>query len=865
MHPGGVAASLLVFLAANDTVLFDCVCKHILGDLNQRRLSPGETQMSWTYCMQVYRNVYALLETCETLKPPSVALPAVAQLAAIGAGHDLPLPAEQEEKCSAALEEIRGLTVIQAWQLLSKDLHCRLAAVCIDSCPLHGLDEMEWNLETLTTDHLRHPILSQLVHAVRRITVAIIIGKNCYLQHTHNYPQLSLKESEFQNGTTAYLEQLSNDWRNAAQLLSIGVSHLSQLFVPLAFEHMANHTSNQRLHVWIKNMERVRDMLHTKLKGLVRDMQSVSENIANYTVEVDKDRPGNYVLRRPLLNEGLLDYHEQYLSFRGEFSALCKEQEPNTSQMFALADAMYSFYRAYWFNSLQYLSSAEIRIIDEEWQLEDKSNATLSVDTDCMQLLADVLDHPTCPLEDLPPETIKRREQCRVQLWTDMMRRSPHIPVTSYLAYTQRTNVNLCLLAWMAVNSFGICQDVPFSIMQSVQDARCYFDNLHDQSCLESNATDAICSVSRAIVLLKCRDFSFRKPFDLCRVVLFADGSYSPVSNSKWFDRPKGYLKPTERTLNFKDSLNNATLKYKDFKIESLQPLENWFIAVNILFRFLTAGIYMYLPHLRNLPGMIFLLFQVTGVIQILCSEVMYRMVGVPDLPTTVLIDSALTLLSCIWLSAFCYQMYACIRHLRLPNDLLPAEARKVFCRQVLYALIPWSLVCAASITLEKTNKDYIFHSRIIILAGISLSISSNLVLLGLVGFMYLRNKKSMRQLEIFSKNKLCSKKQLLYLSVKTVMLSGICILIRIGFHQAQGVAQFVYYVHIASMAQGPLLFVFFICNDTTLPVFKRRMLALWRPDVVSPGEELCSSAERNLAKRNNEQAPAAESSLNCP
>ncbi|XP_049807623.1 uncharacterized protein LOC126251315 isoform X3 [Schistocerca nitens] len=363
MHPGGVAASLLVFLAANDTVLFDCVCKHILGDLNQRRLSPGETQMSWTYCMQVYRNVYALLETCETLKPPSVALPAVAQLAAIGAGHDLPLPAEQEEKCSAALEEIRGLTVIQAWQLLSKDLHCRLAAVCIDSCPLHGLDEMEWNLETLTTDHLRHPILSQLVHAVRRITVAIIIGKNCYLQHTHNYPQLSLKESEFQNGTTAYLEQLSNDWRNAAQLLSIGVSHLSQLFVPLAFEHMANHTSNQRLHVWIKNMERVRDMLHTKLKGLVRDMQSVSENIANYTVEVDKDRPGNYVLRRPLLNEGLLDYHEQYLSFRGEFSALCKEQEPNTSQMFALADAMYSFYRAYWFNSLQYLSSAEIRII----------------------------------------------------------------------------------------------------------------------------------------------------------------------------------------------------------------------------------------------------------------------------------------------------------------------------------------------------------------------------------------------------------------------------------------------------------------------------------------------------------------------
>ncbi|XP_049946692.1 uncharacterized protein LOC126442681 [Schistocerca serialis cubense] len=457
--------------------------------------------------------------------------------------------------------------------------------------------------------------------------------------------------------------------------------------------------------------------------------------------------------------------------------------------MFSLADALYSFYSYEWIELL-YANSDYIEVVDEEWRLEDKSNATLNVDTDCMQLLANVLDHPICPLEDLPPETIEQREQCRVQLWDDMVQRSPHIPVTSYLAYTQRVNVNLCLLAWMAVNSLGICQDVPFSMMQSVHDARCYFDTPDNQSCLESKDTYAICSVSRAIVLLKCRDFFFVNPPKLCGVYIYRNGSYSMTLNAKWYEGGyKGYGKPTEITLNYKESLNSATLKYKDFKIDSLRHLEISFIAVNILFRLLTAGLYTYFPHLGNLPGKIFLSFQITGIIQITCSEILYRMAGIPDLSTMIVIDSALTLLSCIWLNSFCYQMYSCIRHLRLPNDLLPAETRKIFCHQMLLALIVCSVLCTASIALEKT-------------------------------------------------------------------------IIRIGFHQAQGIAQFVYYVHIASMMQGPLLFILFICNKSTLPVLKNRILAWWDPDIIVPGQELCSSAERNLANRINKQSPIADSSF---
>ncbi|XP_049771724.1 uncharacterized protein LOC126148596 [Schistocerca cancellata] len=197
-----------------------------------------------------------------------------------------------------------------------------------------------------------------------------------------------------------------------------------------------------------------------------------------------------------------------------------------------------------------------------------------------MQLLANTMDHPTCPLEELPLEAMEQRERCRVQLWNDMVQRSPYLPVTSYLAYTQRANVKLCLLAWMAANSRGICQDVLFSMIQSVHDARCYFDSPDDLSCLESNDTDAICSVSRAILLLKCRDFSFLQPHNICTVDLYKNGSYSAVSKGKWLvETDKWFGKATERTLRYKDSLNSATFKYKDFRIDSLKSLEISFIA----------------------------------------------------------------------------------------------------------------------------------------------------------------------------------------------------------------------------------------------------------------------------------------------
>ncbi|XP_047104815.1 uncharacterized protein LOC124743683 [Schistocerca piceifrons] len=324
---------------------------------------------------------------------------------------------------------------------------------------------MEWNVTTLQADDLRHHILSQSVHAVRRITRAMVSRVKCewwrYFQFEwRNIPELQAQAAVFRERFSSYL-------RDFAQLLSHGAAHFSQLLVPLAFKSMGNHASDQQLHGWIKDMERVKEMLRTKLTGWVQDLQFSSKQAEHYEVEEDKDGPGNLTIRRPLLSERLLRYQPWSLSFDDDFSALCKERQPEASQMFSLADELYAFHRFYWYHAADYIDSSYGKIVDEEWQLEDRSHDTLSVDTDCVQLLVNALDHPTCPLEDLPLEAVKQRERCREQLWDDVVQRWPHIPVTSYLAYTQRANVNLCLLAWMAVNSYGICQDVPFTQRQA--------------------------------------------------------------------------------------------------------------------------------------------------------------------------------------------------------------------------------------------------------------------------------------------------------------------------------------------------------------------------------------------------------------
>ncbi|XP_047099359.1 uncharacterized protein LOC124716850 [Schistocerca piceifrons] len=765
------------------------------------------------------------------------------------------------EGCDAGLAALAGLTDATANDQLAMDLACFVAADCIDSCSASNITE--WNVERLTSDDQRGPVLSKLLRTLRHITKAIRLGRICAGRQKWNFLQQHLNKTELEAEVPVYLEHVSSYTRNVAQLLSRGVRHISAALVPFAFDNLDTHPNDEVLSTWINHVEHMRDMLHVKLRGWVQDMQYVSEQTANYKVEEDKESPGKYIVRLPLLSDRLLSYHAPYIAFRDDFSAQCEKQQPEASSMFALADVLYSFYYHLWLSEARsFLPLYEVHyrltrmpevpnerpiyIKGEEWQLEDKSNATLSVDTGWMQLLANALDHPTCPLEDLPPETTKRRKQCRVQLWHDLSQGSPHIPVTSYLAYTQRANVNLCLFAWMTVNSVSICQDVPFSMIHSVRDARCVFGGPDDQPCPQLNATDAVCSVCRAILLLKCRDFASTTYLEACRSLMDHRGFYSPycVYNIQNKD------KPTNRILSYKDSLNSGTLKYRDFKIDGLEPLEITFVAVNILFRFLTAAVYVYLPNLRNLPGKIFLSFQITGMVQILFSEVLYRMAGVPDLSATVQIDSALTLLNCIWLNSFCYQMYACVRHLRLPSDLDRAEARKVFRRQLLCSLIPWSVVLVATIALERTSEYYLLHSRIIFIVAISLSVTYNIVCLGLVGYMYRRTRNSMRQLKIYSKEAFGSKTLILYMSAKTVALSGIGTTVRIGFHQAQGIAQYVYYVHMATMVQGPLLFVLFVCNNATLPLLRERLLAWWNPDVIGPGQELCSSAERNLAKQ---------------
>ncbi|XP_049953083.1 uncharacterized protein LOC126469834 isoform X2 [Schistocerca serialis cubense] len=362
MHPVNVTASLLVLLAANGTTLLDCVCNRLANVKGLKGLTFGEKLIRWDYCTQ--RSDYKLYATCENLRPPSTVAQAVSYLRPATWSYQPPLSADgdpwlaDEEQCDVVMAAIRDLSQNEAWEL-SNQLVCRIAADCVHTCTVQWLNDTEWNATTLAADHVRRPILSQLVHAVRRITKAIHARRKCEDNIKDYLLYRRVQTSEIQSAMRAYMDQMSNSWREYVQLLSHGVTHATQLFIPLAFEYMGNHTNDEQLRGWFKNMERLRDMLHTKLRGWVHDMTLIGEQIANYKIEEDKNSTVNYIIRRPQLTGKLLTHQGWSPYFRDDFSEICEVQQPQASQMFGLADALYSFYHSYWFCTPQYLPVIE--------------------------------------------------------------------------------------------------------------------------------------------------------------------------------------------------------------------------------------------------------------------------------------------------------------------------------------------------------------------------------------------------------------------------------------------------------------------------------------------------------------------------
>ncbi|XP_049791699.1 uncharacterized protein LOC126199038 isoform X3 [Schistocerca nitens] len=347
MHP---AVALLGLLLANDTALLDCVCSRINDAFELSGLEPlsrGEQVMHRRFCSDGWS--FTVAEDCRGLEPPPVWLAAVGRLLPRDWLCGPPPPAGGGG-CGGALEGLRRLTVDEPFELATA-LSCRIAADCVHACPVHGLEDIEWNVGTLKTDDLRNSIQSQLLHAVRRITRAGHARHTCYM---------GLKFPVQRFNKTEYLKQYSDYWRDSVELVSLRVRHLSKLFVPLAFEQMVNHTTDQQLHRWMKDMERVKDMLVTKLMGLVQDVHYVREHITNYEIEEDKNKRGKYTLRRPLLSDRLLYYEEQFLTFREDFSDLCEGQQPEASQMFAFADTLYSLYRHDWLRPVKFRSYIDV-------------------------------------------------------------------------------------------------------------------------------------------------------------------------------------------------------------------------------------------------------------------------------------------------------------------------------------------------------------------------------------------------------------------------------------------------------------------------------------------------------------------------
>ncbi|XP_049788127.1 uncharacterized protein LOC126191335 [Schistocerca cancellata] len=733
----------------------------------------------------------------------------------------------------------------------AKNLLCQVAPEVLDSKPDEWLEDVEWSKKLLHMSHQqRRHLLDELLVTNVQLSKAITSNMECYWWSGNAFTyNSSWTDSDIEASLRNVLRVLSSSLHKHLQLLSRAVKNFHRIYTALILQQKGKNMSEHQLTSLLKYVEKLWNLLHVLTSGWLEDFNDVIDELSNTLLKKRvQETAWEFPIRYALMYDRLLYYHDRRTTFWEDFAEKCERVIAGTPEVLQLADAVHTYLVYKWFRKTRLFFETCYYFIgkDHEWQLEDLSDSRTSVDSSCVQFMVDLLERPVCPLEDTSEQTLRKREACHLQLGRDLMYGLSYIPVTSYLAYTQRVNINICLLSWMVISSKTMCEDVPHRMIKSVREALCIFPHSEGKSCVANKSLDIVCSVSRAVFSFKCKKFFSQSVHSACGLQY----SYEWNRMEPTLDVSSGFLAQYyfERKVTPMEVLSNPTMKYRNFKIDHLQSLEVSLISVNIFFRCVTAGVYLYLPKLRNLPGKLLLCFQFTGIMQILCSEVAYRMFGVPDLATTVQLDSALTLLSCIWLNTFCYLVFSGVRHLRLPDDLDACEASRLFRIYVTYALSLWTVVSSTFVSLERVSEQYLFHSRALLLTAISLSVACNLLLFLIVAYTCFRTRQSMTKLSIAT-SKFGTRKQMLLLSVKTFLLSGLGIVARVGFHQAEGVARYVYCVHLATMLQGPAIFVLFVCNGSALPQLRHRLQRWWSPDVIIPGEDLCSSARRNVGK----------------
>ncbi|XP_049963381.1 uncharacterized protein LOC126484063 [Schistocerca serialis cubense] len=844
-------ASLLLLVALSTTpaaastavTVLDCICDRFFD----RGMKVKTNGMLDPYCLGVYSIVARTRSSCRGALSDDAFRSSLAMLAQMVPRHNSssPLPSEEGDRCRI----VEGMRRMEADS--AKDLLCQVAPEVLDSEPDKWLEDVEWGKKLLHMSHQqRRHLLDELLVTNVQLSKAITSNMECYwwsgnaLTYNSSWTDSDI-EASFRN----VLRVLSSSLHKHLQLLSRAMKNFHRIYTALILQQKGKNMSEHQLTSLLKYVEKLWNLLHVRTSGWLEDFNDVIDELSNTLLKKRvQETAWEFPIRYALTYDRLLDYHDRRTTFWEDFAEKCEKVIGGTPEVLQLADAVHTYLVYKWFRKTRVFFETCYYFVgkDHEWQLEDLSDSRMSVDSSCVQFMVDLLDRPVCPLEDTSEQTLRKREACHLQLGRDLMYGLSYIPVTSYLAYTQRVNINICLLSWMVISSKSVCEDVPHRMIKSVREALCIFPHSEGKSCAANKSLDIVCSVSRAVFSFKCKKFFSQTVHSTCTLQY----SYEWNRMEPTLDVSSGFLHQyySERKVTLMEVLSIPTMKYRNFKIEHLQSLEVSLISVNIFFRCVTAGVYLYLPKLRNLPGKLLLCFQFTGIMQILCSEVAYRMFGVPDLATTVQLDSSLTLLSCIWLNTFCYLVFTGVRHLRLPDDLDACEASRLFRIYVTYALSLWTVVSSTFVSLERVSEQYLFHSRALLLTAISLSVACNLLLFLIVAYTCFRTRQSMTKLSVTT-SKFGTRKQMLLLSVKTFLLSGLGIVARVGFHQAEGVARYVYCVHLATMLQGPAIFVLFVCNGSALPQLRHRLQRWWSPDVIIPGEDLCSSARRNVGK----------------
>lgn len=385
-------------------------------------------------------------------------------------------------------------------------------------------------------------------------------------------------------------------------------------------------------------------------------------------------------------------------------------------------------------------------------------------DTSCICLLS---NRPDCRTD--MSGGVSPYQYCRRLLLKDLQKHITYRPAITYLDYTLKKRLSICAFSTIFLSEYDKeCGNQTKSI-NYITEVLCFLNGLFNRPLNCSHKVELENFDSQTLCI-----FNYILKFTICHPI--------------------------------KDDRNFIFYEYGQ------SPLTLVFTSFDIVLRIITLVICLSFYELRNLPGKLFISYQITAIINIIFVKYIVAYCYIVDKSIAVYIDIYLDFACTCCLSAMSHFFYTSVKYLILPNDLSKDKQRKILCKYLLYSLAFPAIILGTCFYIDTNINSRIQYGQLVIMLICFFILLLNIVMFIINFHSYYDIKKSVR----YSRKGTTSISyytDLLNFSIKTLVLSGAGIIIRITLAQIENFESILNYFYILSSTQGIVIFCMFSCS----------------------------------------------------